>query len=1027
MGGPRPWQALAALPTWQITEMPRDQACDGAVRDTGMAQRVQALVSASGSVDPIAIAWVRDRPGGPVRVLAAGPALAGGHDGGQTVLTFPAGARAASLQPGQSIRMLTALPCWTRISGFTDVLRAERSQLVSGGKDVEPSLEDGLMSAWLDAFAWLLLAEPIGETEINDLAADAAHQQLAAENFRSPRAKLAARRAGAWHEELRDGITTGMWRVHLLAGAATAEDAGRVARLVCASADLRGLPYGLTARRGTGPLQDTLAVSGNGHQLARVRPYEQPAAQQPADRSWWDTPMYLQAQQAQTASVGPAEAARKADDERDTPVPASPFTASTRLVAALARAPAREVPGLRFTLRPQFDLTPEITRTSSDGASGGGVIAAGTVLDWNRVPAGPLTLPLSSLNRHVFVTGATGAGKSQTVRNLLEQATHAASPWLVVEPAKAEYRLMAARLPDARIITIRPGDLTQPPAGLNPLEPEPGPGGSRFPLQTHADLLRALFLAAFQADEPFPQVLAAALTRCYEQAGWDLVTGQPANPGVQPSYPSLEDLQSAAMSVVDEIGYGREVRDNVRGFVQVRIGSLRLGTTGRFLDGGHPIDFGKLLDTNVVLEIEDAGDDHDKAFLMGAVLIRLIEHLRLRARHEGPDEPRLRHLTVVEEAHRLLRQPPPGAVVGAAAHAVEMFADLLAEIRAYGEGLIIAEQIPAKLIPDVIKNTAVKIVHRLPADDDRDAVGATMNLTSAQSEYLVTLPPGEAAVHADGMDYPLLARIPDGTRREIALGAVAASAEPVITRRSATCGAVCREQACTLGEMRAAQRATITDPRITLWAELAVIAHLTGWPVPRPIPSFIADLQAIDARRLDCALAHATDAAAAARVPAISARISPDALATHITTVIRELVGGTLVCSSEEPQYLAPAYQWVLIEDDLRETCQAAVTTRPHPSTSHWEQQYGRQIPGRTCEEQLRAVHHWHARAQRDTRAITAAIWGTRPHTAIEQAVAGHVTDDTWTDQFNDAIDAFTQTEWTPNLLTASTGKAGDD
>src|SRR5262249_55537108 len=156
--------------------------------------------------------------------------------------------------------------------------------------------------------------------------------------------------------------------------------------------------------------------------------------------------------------------------------------------------------------------------------------------------------------------------------------------------------------------------------------------------------------------------------------------------------------------------YGHEVRDNVRGFVSVRIGSLRLGTTGRFLDGAHPLDFGKLLDANVVLEIEDTGDDRDKAFLMGMVLIRLTEHLRLRQRHEGALSGRLRPLTVVEEAHRLLRQPPPGASIGPAAHATEMFADLLAEVRAYGEGLIIAEQIPAKLIPDVIRNTAVKIV-----------------------------------------------------------------------------------------------------------------------------------------------------------------------------------------------------------------------------------------------------------------------------------------------------------------------------
>ena len=357
----------------------------------------------------------------------------------------------------------------------------------------------------------------------------------------------------------------------------------------------------------------------------------------------------------------------------------------------------------------------------------------GQVLDWNRVPCGDLAVPQASLNRHVFVCGATGAGKSQTVRGLLEQATAAGIPWLVVEPAKAEYRLMAARLPGTQVIVIRPGDLGQPPAGINPLEPAAGAGGARFPLQAHADLLRALFLAAFQADEPFPQVLSAALTRCYEQAGWDLVTGQPAVPGVRPAYPGLEDLQAAALTVVDEIGYGREVRDNVRGFVTVRIGSLRMGTTGRFLDGGHLLDFSRLLDGNVVLEIEDAGDDHDKAFLMGAVLIRLTEHLRLRQRAEGPVAPRLRHLTVIEEAHRLLRQPPPGAGAGPAAQAVEMFADLLAEVRAYGEGLVIAEQIPAKLIPDVIKNTAVKIVHRLPAADDREAVGATMNLDPAQS------------------------------------------------------------------------------------------------------------------------------------------------------------------------------------------------------------------------------------------------------------------------------------------------------
>jgi hypothetical protein len=1030
--GQQPWQALAGLPAWQVTEVPRHDGGKSWGRDTGAVQRVQALASAYGCGEPVAVAWVRDRAGGPVRVLAAGPGLAGGQDGGQAVLTLPAGARGMPLRDGEAARMLAAVPCWTRIAGVTDALLANGAA-GPGGQVVPPSLEHGLLSAWLEGFAWLLLAEPVAEGELNDLAAGAARAQLAAEQNSSPRARLAARRAAARHDELREAVTSGLWRVHLLAGAATPAAATRVARLICASADLTGLPYALSARAGTHPLPDALTATDTAtHPGAQNVPGSLPASQ---DMSWWDGPDPARAWEPARDSrqwpgtgyaPAPAVAARQAEDERDTPVPQSPFTGSTRLVGALARAPAREVPGLRFTLRPEFDVTPETAlAVPGQPAAAGSALRAGVVLDWNRVPAGDLTVPLASLNRHVFVCGATGSGKSQTIRNLLEQATQAGIPWLVVEPAKAEYRLMAARQPAAGVILIRPGDLAQPAAGINPLEPAAGPDGSRFPLQTHADLLRALFLAAFQADEPFPQVLAAALTRCYEQAGWDLVTGQPATPGIRPAYPGLEDLQAAALTVVNQIGYGREVADNVRGFVTVRIGSLRLGTTGRFLDGGHPLDFGKLLDSNVVLEIEDAGDDHDKAFLMGAVLIRLTEHLRLRHRRERPAEPRLRHLTVIEEAHRLLRQPPAGANAGPAAHATEMFAGLLAEIRAYGEGLIIAEQIPAKLIPDVIKNTAVKITHRLPAADDRAAVGATMNLRDAQSEYLVTLPPGEAAVHADGMDYPLLARMPDGTSRETAAPAKTSSPEPVIARRSLTCGPDCQASPCTLGQMRAAQRAAITDPRITLWAELAVVAHLTGWEIPRPSPAFTAALRAMDDRLRDCAISHAADAAVAARAPAISTRVSPAGLAAHVVTAMRQVIsGGTPGCAGEEPQFLAPPYRWMLVRAALRTAPDGA----RHPRSEEWERAYGEPVPGATAAQQLRVINRRYTRDQRDTQAIRIVIWGTRPRPAIEQAIGARAGNGDWPARLADALTAFARLPWPRKLLVrpdAAPGKAG--
>ena len=597
------------------------------------------------------------------------------------------------------------------------------------------SLDEGLLSAWDGPFGWLILADPLAPPEIMNYAARVAGKQrlAAAMADRDPEQAVQARRLEQRHTELRQALSSGLWQLHVLAGADTPETASRVAGLFCASVDLSGLPYTLTPSvSATEPIAELLSA-------------------------WPGTP----------------------EPSRTDTTAAFPFYGSTVLLATLARMPETEMPGVRLTLRPEFDVTPEPAPREAGVASS---LRLGTVLDRNGIPAGALSLPAASVNRHVFVCGATGAGKSQTVRALLEAASGAALPWLVVEPAKAEYRLMGVRLNGSAggVIRIRPGEADQVAAGINPLAPATGAGGRPFPLQTHADLVRALFLASFAGDEPFPQVLSAAITRVYEEAGWDLALGEPVAPGVRPRYPTLGDLQTAAEQVVSEIGYGREITDNVRGFISVRLASLRLGTTGRFFEGGHPIDFGRLMTRNVLFEIEDVGDDRDKAFLMGTVLIQLTEHLRMQARGRGLGAvPGLRHLSVFEEAHRLLRRPEDHrGVSGATAHAVEMFAGLLAEIRAYGEGLVIAEQIPAKIIPDAVKNTAVKIVHRLPAADDREAVGATMNMTDAQSRYLVTLPPGQAAVFTDGMDFPVLAVMPDGTRRE------AATARPDgVTRR----------------------------------------------------------------------------------------------------------------------------------------------------------------------------------------------------------------------------------------------------
>src|SRR5689334_13608787 len=614
---PSAWQMLCGLEAWRVIQVPRpprrhspgpaaDGGLDGDDGDLLAGQRAAALAAAyHGGSGPVGFAWIRDRAGGPVQVVAAGRALAAtpaNQDPAATPahqdqaatpapqdvpLKLPAGGRGQALGPGGLARMLVALPGWVRIAGVADSLLATPDPPPARpDRTARPSLEDGLLAAWPGPFAWLVLAEPAGRAELEELTFGVFAAQGAAQRFDNPQAQLSVRRLQDRHAELRQAASTGLWRVRVLAGATASPEAAEVAGLPCASA---------------GP-------------------------------------------------TGPADS---------DPEPASPFYGSSKLLAALARPPAREIPGsARFVLRPEFDTIPETTTEINERG-----IFLGHLLDRERLPAGPLTIPRASLNRHAFVCGATGAGKSQTVRHLLEQAARAGIPWLVIEPAKAEYSQgMAARLAGtAEVIRIRPGEADQAAAGINPLEPAVWSDGSRFPLQTHADLIKSLFLAAFEADEPFPQVLNAALTRAYDEHGWDLVLGEPKIPGTQPGYPSLEDLQAAADAVVREAAYGAEVERNVRGFITVRLGSLRLGSPGRFFEGGHQLDFAETLGRTVVLEIEDVGDDQDKAFLIGAVLVRLTEYLRLRQRHEnGGGSPGLRHLTVLEEAHRLLRDPGPG-------------------------------------------------------------------------------------------------------------------------------------------------------------------------------------------------------------------------------------------------------------------------------------------------------------------------------------------------------------------------------
>jgi hypothetical protein len=734
-----------------------------------------------------------------------------------------------------------------------------------GGNDAagrrQTLFESALVTLMARPFGWLVVAEPseLIDTEIAELRT----QLNVLRRYDEEHSRFDANRAERRLAELDAFREAGLWNVRVLAGAATEQELRLIAPVLVGSVDLAAHPY-------------------------RLR-----SAEEPRD-------------------LADALASKLADPVDGAQVP---FAATAGALAALTGLPRGEVPGVRVLDPTSFDVTSETmneavsalsAEMSADGdPRGEAAIDLGAILDGQDRRVGRFRVPLATLNRHAFITGATGSGKSQTVRHMLEQLTGIGIPWLAIEPVKSEYAAMAGRIAEnGHITVINPSDPAAVPLSVNPLEPEPG-----YPVQAHIDMVRALFLAAFDAREPFPQIISQALQRAYEDCGWDPVTGA-GRPGARaaPAVPTLAQLQRAALGVIGDVGYGRELQADVRGFVDVRLRSLRTGSAGRFFEGGHPADIAELLRRNVVLAIEDVANDEDKAFLIGTLIIRLVEHLRMRARTAPADG--LTHVIVIEEAHRLLRASREGA----SGHAVELFASLLAEIRAYGEGIMVVEQIPAKLLPDVIKNTALKVLHRLPAHDDREVVGAAMNLDADQSRQVVSLRPGVAAVFADGMDRPLRIRVPFGGSKE-RLEQAHDRSVPVRGRRSSACGPVCvTGRACNLLELRAADllAASPEDAWLRIWAEALVLAFLTNRPLPVVPASLRARWAELDQRLRECLLATAVDRSLLGRAIAVRAYYDPVRLTSAAAeTALRLLDGGKGAGAPPGPDWVIPQLKWL--------------------------------------------------------------------------------------------------------------------
>lgn len=372
----------------------------------------------------------------------------------------------------------------------------------------------------------------------------------------------------------------------------------------------------------------------------------------------------------------------------------------------------------------------------------------GEIYHMGKPESADLILNRQAMASHTFITGSTGTGKSNAVYHLLDEITkNGQTTFLVVEPAKGEYKNVFGNCTDVQVFGTNPRET--PLLRMNPFAfPE------NIHILEHIDRLVEIFNACWPMYAAMPAVLKDAIERSYQKVGWDLRNSE-SEKGV---FPTFFDLLDILPGVIEESHYSKDTQSDYVGALCTRVKSLTNGIYGSVLCAEDALTDEALFDRNVVVDLSRVGSMETKSLLMGILVMKLQEYRMC----SGGMNSRLRHVTVLEEAHNLLRktsaeQSQEGANLQG--KSVEMLANAIAEMRTYGEGFIIADQAPGLLDMSVIRNTNTKIILRLPDEEDRKLVGKSAALKEAQIDELSKLPLGVAAVYQNEWPEAVLCKI----------------------------------------------------------------------------------------------------------------------------------------------------------------------------------------------------------------------------------------------------------------------------
>lgn len=416
---------------------------------------------------------------------------------------------------------------------------------------------------------------------------------------------------------------------------------------------------------------------------------------------------------------------------------------STKELALQMSLPRKSVCGLPVIEHADFGK--EVVRYAQKG--GGRGVSLGRVFNMGRGTSVTVDLDRDSLAMHTFITGSTGSGKSNAIYEILSQLRRMKVPFLVVEPAKGEYKNVFGQFKDVSVYGTNPKKSS--PLKINPF---------RFPedihVLEHLDRLVEIFNVCWPMYAAMPAILKEAMERAYVSAGWDIRSS--VNPkGAR--YPNFKDLLREIEKVLEESKYSADSKGDYSGALMTRVRSLTNGLNGMIFCNDD-LEDEDLFDRNVIVDLSRVASSETKALIMGLLVARLNEYRMTSGKMNSP----LSHVTVLEEAHNILRRTPTEQVSEGSnllGKSVEMLANSIAEMRTYGEGFIIADQSPGLMDMSVIRNTNTKIILRLPDKSDRELAGYSAGLREDQIDELSKLKRGVAAVYQNDWVEPVLVQI----------------------------------------------------------------------------------------------------------------------------------------------------------------------------------------------------------------------------------------------------------------------------